>query len=228
MIKNIISNNVGMAFWASLLLLHLWPRHHLSLFIQTKWSFQDVMHPIPFVQHFQLQQYPTPYSRINLGRRLSKWLRLSLHWRKILLKPNLTRTSVCEKNLIPIPNWSIYHLEYRLSRNLFQTHSQSTLKYKICDMLSTTYRMCLEKKYELCDIPWHHLLSIEGYFKSGKTHLNHKIKNTTAIFVNMKLRKQHAFWDIGGCLKSITPSHPWSSGVDCTSQYFWPSMLKLL
>ena len=80
-------------------------------------------------------------------------MRLSLHWPKILLKPNLTRTSVCEKNLTPIPNWSIYHLEYRLSRNLFQTHSQSTLKYKICDMLSTTSRMCLEKKYELCDIP---------------------------------------------------------------------------
>ena len=68
--------------------LHLWPIHHLSLFIQTKLSLQAVMQPIPFVPlsnaatlnqfhlfHFQMQPHSTLYSRINLKRRLTKGLR---------------------------------------------------------------------------------------------------------------------------------------------------------
>ena len=88
-------------------------------------------------------------------------------WVWVCLGINLTHTSVCEKNLTPSPIWTIYHLEYRLSRNLSQTHSQSRLQYKICDMFRTTYRMCLKIKYE-------------GYSKFEKNHLNREINKYKA------------------------------------------------
>ena len=123
---------------------------------------------------------------MNVGRRLSEWLSLSLPWHKFNSYICLWKKSHSNSYLdylsfgIPFVIWSIYHLEYHLSRNLSQTHSQSRLQYKICDMLRTTYRMSFKKKYELYDITCHHLLSIEGYFKFQKNHLNHEINKYKA------------------------------------------------
>ena len=49
------------------------------------------------------------------------------------------------------------------------------MKHKMCDMLKTTYRMCLARKCELYDITCQHVLNIEGYIKFETNHLNHNI-----------------------------------------------------
>ena len=109
-----------------------WPRHHLILFIQTKWSFQDLLQPIPFVQHFQLQYLPI--EKI-FQRRLLQWLRLSLRWFTFLWTP----TPVCKEISLQCV-FGIYSFGVLLAKKLYWN-----VKFVVC--LARHIECVFEKKW---------------------------------------------------------------------------------